>query len=67
MEVKLYHQQSCPQCKMVETLLKRYNINYESVTDIDYMKSIGVKSTPTLSVDGTLMVGKPIVEWIKKQ
>lgn len=52
---------------MVETLLKRYNINYESVTDIDYMKSIGVKSTPTLSVDGTLMVGKPIVEWIKKQ
>lgn len=67
MEVVLYHQQTCPQCKAVESMLKRANIQYISNTDIDYMQSIGVKTTPTLGVDGNLLKGKDIITWIKNQ
>lgn len=67
MEVTLYHQQSCPQCKMVEALLEKRNIAHKSNSDIDYMTSIGIKTTPTLSVDGTLLTGKAITDWIRQQ
>lgn len=66
MEVVLYHQQTCPQCKAVESMLKRANIQYISNTDIDYMQSAGIKSTPVLEVDGTLLKGKDIIDWIKR-
>lgn len=67
MEVVLYHQPTCPQCRAVESLLKRENIQYTSNMDVDYMQSVGIKSTPVLEVDGTLLKGKDIIDWIKKR
>lgn len=67
MSVVLYHQQTCPQCKMVESLLNKNNIAYESCMDIEFMSAKGVRTTPTLEVDGNFLKGKQIVEWIKQQ
>ena len=67
MEVVLYHQPTCPQCRAVESLLKRKDIQYTSNMDVDYMQSVGIKSTPTLEVDGKLLKGKEIVNWIHEQ
>lgn len=66
MEITLYHQDTCPQCRMVETLMKKKNINYTSCKDVDYMISIGINHTPTLEVDGTRLVGKELIGWIKE-
>ena len=65
--ITLYHQQCCPQCKMVETLLNKKGIAYESNMDVDYMQSIGISSTPVLAVDDKLLKGKEIISWIKEQ
>ena len=58
--VILYHQETCPQCKMVEMLLKKNNIEYISNKDIDEMTKLGINHTPTLSVNGELKTGKEI-------
>ena len=63
--VIFYHKDGCPQCTMVEILLKRQNIKYEDCKDIDRMRSIGIQHLPTLSVNDNLLVGKSIVEYIK--
>lgn len=63
-EIILYHQHSCPQCRMVEMLLKKKNIEYTSVDNVEEMKRLGIIHTPTLSVNGELKVGKPIIDYI---
>ena len=60
----LYHQHTCPQCRMVEMLLKKKNIEYTLVDDLEEMKKLGIIHTPTLSVNGNLKVGKPIIDYI---
>ena len=44
----------CPQCVILENILKSKNINYEIFTDEDEMIKIGLTSMPMLSVDGKL-------------
>ena len=63
--VILYHQKTCGQCKAVEMLLKKANIEYESCEDVEAMKQKGILSTPTLEVNGELKRGKDIIDWIK--
>ena len=63
----LYHQHSCPQCKMVEMQLKNKKINYDSCMDIDTMKSKGLTRTPVLEVNGEMLVGKDILNWINSR
>ena len=66
-KITLYHQDSCGQCKMVEMLLKKKNIKYESNKDINEMLKMGIKHTPTLSVDGQLLSGKELINWINER
>lgn len=66
-KIILYHQDSCGQCKMVEMLLKKKNIQFESNKDINQMMELGIKHTPTLSVNGQLLVGKELINWINER
>ena len=63
----LYHQESCPQCKMIEKLLKSKNIEYTSCMDIETMKSKGLRMTPVLEVDGKLLMGKELFSWVNSR
>lgn len=63
-KIILYHQDGCPQCKMVKTLLEKYNVAYEGCMDIDLMKSKGISHTPTIEVDNELLTGKPMIDWV---
>ena len=63
-KVLLYTQPSCPQCKMVKMLLTKKNIPFDMCEDIDLMQSKGINHTPTLEVDGTLLTGKEMIDWI---
>lgn len=61
----LYTQPSCPQCRAVHILLDSKKISYEEIQDIDVMKSKGVDHTPSIEVDGQILKGKPMMDYIK--
>lgn len=44
----------CPKCKVLETLLKKNNLEYESVRDVELMVQKGFKDCPKLEIDGKL-------------
>lgn len=65
MNVTLYKGATCPKCKVIAMKLDQKGIEYKTVTDVDYMLSIGVQSIPTLEVDGQRFVDvKACNDWI---
>jgi len=66
-KVVFYHQESCGQCRTIESLLNRFAINYDSVTDVAEMQKRGIHHTPTLEVNGELLTGKPMIDYINSR
>lgn len=65
MKVTLYKGLTCPKCKVIAMKLDKKGIPYETVTDTNYMLSIGIRSIPTLDVDGKRYVDvKACNDWI---
>lgn len=52
MKVVLYKGATCPKCKVIAMKLDKAGIPYETNMDADYMISLGIKTIPTLEVDG---------------
>lgn len=68
MEIILYKSLVCPQCKVIQAKLDQKGIVYNMVTDVDAMVALGIKSIPTLEIDGERMTGiANINNWIKAQ
>lgn len=44
----------CPKCKVLETLLKKNNLEYECVRDVELMIQKGFKDCPRLEIEGKL-------------
>lgn len=63
--VIFYHTLTCPQCKAVEMLLNKEKVEYVSCTNIDEMITKGIQHTPVLEVDGQLLSGKEIFQWVR--
>ena len=61
----LYHQDGCGMCKAIEMMLNKKGIEFESVKDIEVMKSRGITGTPTLEVDGQRYVKNQCLDWIR--
>lgn len=49
MKIKLYST-NCPKCKVLETLLKRDNMEYAVTTDISTLINEGMSSAPVLEL-----------------
>lgn len=65
MKVILYKSATCPKCKIIAMKLDKAGIPYEANMDINYMTSIGIKSVPTLEVDGVRYIDvKACNDWI---
>lgn len=62
--VILFTQDGCPQCRMVHILLDKKHISYTENKDIEAMKALGIAHTPALSVDGKILQGKEIFNYI---
>lgn len=54
----------CPQCKLVEMLLNKNNLEFEENTNIEEMKSLGITSVPVLSIDGKLYDTRAAVSFL---
>ena len=57
----------CPMCRVLEAKLKKANIKYEEVNDIEIMTAKGFDTVPVLEVDGIYMNYKKASEWIKNE
>lgn len=54
---------NCPQCKMLEAMLKSKNIPFSIVYGEEEILKRGFQSAPILEVDGKLMSFKDSVLW----
>lgn len=55
--IVLYKGATCPQCKIVKMKLDKANLAYEEITDEQEMMNRGIKSIPTLEIDGERLYG----------
>lgn len=63
----ILYEHGCPRCKVLKTKLDQKGIAYETVNDIELMKSKGFTEAPKLEVDGVVLGYKEAVEWLKEQ
>jgi len=61
--IKLYST-GCPKCKVLETKLNQKNVEYEVCMDMDEMTARGIKSAPTLDVNGAILDFANAVKWV---
>lgn len=54
----------CPKCSVLTKKLDAANIQYTVNTSVDDMRALGLKSAPTLSVNGNLLNFTEAVRWI---
>lgn len=65
MELILYTT-DCPKCKVLEKKLKAKNVLYDVVKDVTLMQSLGIFSSPCLSVDGKIFDFQRSINWINE-
>lgn len=56
----------CPQCIILENMLKELNISYIENNDTETMIDMGFKSVPMLQVGDQIMNMKEAMAWIKE-
>lgn len=62
-QITLYSN-DCPQCRVLKYKLKEKKIQFEEVSDIDYMVKKGFKSMPMLEVDENIMTYSQALKWL---
>ena len=64
--VKLYTI-NCPACLVLEKKLAAHNIDFEKITDLDVLATLGLETFPILEVDGVKMGLAAANAWINEQ
>ena len=54
----------CPMCRVLEVKLKKANIKYEEVKDVEIMTAKGFDTVPFLEGDGYKYTFKEAIKWI---
>lgn len=57
----------CPKCKVLENLLKKKQISYTTVRDMELMKQKGFTECPKLEVNGQVLGFTEAVTFVKGQ
>ena len=66
--VKIYTTDTCPRCKVLKVKMDAKGIPYESITDVDEIRRLGIMSVPYMQVDdGELMDFATANAWINQQ
>lgn len=68
MEKVTLYSTHCPQCIMLENLLKKKKINFDlKFITPDELKEKGFSGAPILDVDGNCMIFKDAKDWVQKK
>lgn len=63
----ILYEHGCPKCKILKMKLDKSGVQYETVNDIEVMKTKGFNEAPKLEVNGEIMGFKEAVEWLRGQ
>lgn len=63
----ILYEHGCPRCKVLKSKLDKQGIQYETINDIEIMKSKGFNEAPKLEVGDIVYGFKEAVEWLKGQ
>ena len=67
--IKLYSSH-CPQCEVIEKILKNKNIDFEIIDNediyLDIAEKNGIASMPFADIDGNIINGKNLFNYIKE-
>ena len=63
----ILYEHGCPRCKVLKSKLDQSGVEYETVNDVEVMKSKGFTEAPKLEIDGATMDFKEALEWLKGQ
>lgn len=66
--VKIYTTDTCTRCKVLKAKMDSKGIEYQSITDPDEIKKLGIMSVPYMQIDdGELMDFATANAWINGQ
>lgn len=65
MKVILYST-NCPRCKVLKAKLTQKKLDYETITDINVMLNLGIRSAPILEVDGKRYDFTQAIDFVNK-
>lgn len=54
----------CPLCLVLEEKLKKKKIAYETVEDVDVIKSLGFNTVPVLKVNNDYMMAQEAMKYV---
>ena len=63
----IFYSVGCSHCRALEHKLKKLNIQYEEIIDIDLMTQKGFTSVPMLEINGQTMNYIEASEWLKER
>lgn len=66
-EIVLYTQKGCSKCDILKKEMKKKNIDFDEVSDIEEMIAMGLSRTPVLKVGESLMEYDSAIKWIFAQ
>lgn len=64
--ITLYSIPRCPRCAVLKQQLDRADIEYDLITDVEAMISMGITSAPMLRVGGKLLGFSDAFKWVTK-
>ena len=56
----------CPKCNVLKKKLNSANIEFEEITDISEMESLGISAVPVLKVDNKLLSFAEAIKYINE-
>ena len=66
-KITLYTSDTCHRCKAVKHMLDIHSVEYDEVTDRDYMLSLDLVEVPAIEVDGKIIDEYPgVLAWLEK-
>lgn len=60
----ILYEHGCPRCKVLKMKLDQKGIEYETVNDVEIMKTKGFNEAPKLEVGDVVYGFKEAVDWI---
>lgn len=51
MKITLYGAKGCPMCAALASMMKRKNIEFEKIEDVDHIISLGLNSIPMIELE----------------
>lgn len=61
-----FYTTNCPKCKVLKKKLDMKGLRYNMVSDIEVMQNMGIRSAPTLMINGELMNFMEAIKWVNK-